>query len=274
MLENNDELAQLVSLAVLSCIKCRDLLLQTQIWALEDISEEFKGVKLDFLFGLAFGNIIDIHIGARYFRMSNLVAGNAYEEALDVIQKAKEASKMNQVFVSGNLLDTCSEYLDQFEISTEKVDSPINPIFEIVPSKSISSEILTQLIENGWKNILHSSAEPDFSSGQLATFVNERVMKLIKMIKADKKQAVYYLGSWIETTVATFIIKPEETTESLNEIVNEYQKYIELVLKATKQYEMTLHKVYVDKEKNLVVQVALFHDEISTKVMNELKQIF
>ena len=272
----NEECSELVSLAVLSCIKCRDLLLQAQIWALEDLSDEFKGVKLDFICGIGFGNVLDLHIGARFFRMSNLLFGTAYDEALKAVEKAKEASKKNDVFVSGNVWDTCGEYLGQYEVTSQELDLRQEAVsfsslpLQIISHKAIPSDSVTELFERSREKILHSSLEADYSNGQIATFVNERAIRLVKMVRADKKQSTYYSGSWIETSVVTFVIKPEEVTGTLQDTANEYQKFIDTVLKTAKQYEMIFHKVFITKDKDLIVQTTIIHGENETRVSSKI----
>jgi hypothetical protein len=204
--------------------------------------------------------------------MSNLLFGTAYDEALGAVEKAKELSKLNDIFVSGNVWDACEEHLSQYEVKALELDtqqqatSSLSLPLLISSQKAIPSEALNELFEQNKEKILHSSPGAAYSNAQVATYVNERAIRLVKMVRADKKQSIYYSGSWVRTSVVTFVVRPEEVAGNLQDTASEYQLFVDTVVKTAKQYEMILHKVFITKDRDLVVQTTIIHGENDTKV--------
>ncbi|KAJ3371462.1 hypothetical protein HDU91_005293 [Kappamyces sp. JEL0680] len=254
MLSTQDSAAlkELCALAVLCAITCRDVINEAEIWALEDITDEFNGHKLKCTCGVGYGNVQDVHIGARFFRMTHMWLGSAYEQA----QRAFEDAS-NNIAVSSTVWKLASDVLDSIgglDITSERLGQDDDPIL-LSTTKSVPADLLNSLYSNLTDHIYWiTDSSTDYSNALVETYVAEAAVPLLKSIRKERKFTVYYPGAWINISVVTVCIRLNEIGGPLAELTRDFQKFFEIVLTSTKRYELTLNKVVVTTDKDLVLQ--------------------
>ncbi|KAJ3411269.1 hypothetical protein HDV05_002453 [Chytridiales sp. JEL 0842] len=81
------KLAAASKLAMLCCIEISRVLNQTEIWALEDLSDAFQGLKLQVRCAIACGELNDLHVGIDGVRLGHIVTGQATREMTYLLKK-------------------------------------------------------------------------------------------------------------------------------------------------------------------------------------------
>jgi hypothetical protein len=81
------KLAAASKLAILCCLEISRVLSQTEIWALEDYSEEFQGLRLPVRCAVACGGLNDVHVGVDGVRLGHVVTGQAVRDTMMLMKK-------------------------------------------------------------------------------------------------------------------------------------------------------------------------------------------
>ena len=252
--DSDEDPNELALLAVLACLKCKELLDQSQIWALEDVSEEFKNLRLHFLCGVGSGKIQDLHIGVKYHRMCHLMIGSAYEQALHSISVAKASNQLDNVFSSGNVWAACEAILNSLDLELTATNQE-GDYKKIETPHSISSVFTAGICAKVFKSILTYDHNPDYSNRIIENFINANALKLIEKMKKDKRKGQLLAGSYSDSTAVTIAITTEEEGRALVEWSAVYQKYLEVALKCAQQYQMVIEQVFTTENKKLVIKL-------------------
>jgi hypothetical protein len=244
-------LKKLGAVAILTCILARNYLKESEVWALEDISEEFIGYKIECRIGVGLGTILDGYAGIGGFRMEHLVAGTAYETAYRALLKTQKFGDINvaeSLYITKDLLKESNVELlksedMQFVVTS---DIPIDP--------STAQEIFLNVFKN---IVFYDEDQEPFSNPTMETYLSDAALTLMKVMKKEKKTINMCNGQWLPCVFIAIRVQTHasEGAESMNaySYMNAYQQYLELILKSSRKYDVNLHTVDVLDNKDLLV---------------------
>jgi hypothetical protein len=248
---------KLVTLAIVCCILARNYLKESEVWVLEDISDEYSGYKIDCRFGVGFGSLMDGQVGIRGFRMEHLVLGEAYEEADNSLMQCKS---FGDIYVAKQLRDISEPLLQLYHVEMIEEDEAILIHCPI----QVDNEKVRDLYSQISPNIVFSDREMSgFSNATVETYLADSGAHLLREMKKEKKSVKLHNGQWLPCVFVSIRIQthPSEGNVegfSTHEYIQAYQKYMELILKASRKYDIYLHKVSVLDNRDLLLACVTF----------------
>ncbi|KAJ3272572.1 hypothetical protein HDV01_005415 [Terramyces sp. JEL0728] len=242
---------QVFSLVVLVCVMCRDIIKESEIWALEDISDEYAGMKLCAKYGIGTGEYKDLLLGVRGFRRENCFSGNAYKEAMHNLSVASTS----EIAVTKDFADRTKHILNTFDITfVECNNSPA--VCTVISDSAIDVSKMQYLGQQVSSFVMYSEETEDYSSPLIETYISDGGYNLLKLLKKQKKQVMMFSGVWVEIVYVCIHIKTtlaagEQTAENHRDL----QRYLEVILRATRKFGMLFHKMMILQNMDIMMIV-------------------
>lgn len=224
------------------------MLANSEIWALEDISDEYANIKLKPRFGISIGPIFDSHVGVWGFRMENITFGPTYREAWEML---KSSPSVGSIVYSKTFKDRLGDLLS----NTGAADEELNPnSFLLTGTYSSETSKLEANAGSAMKNLLFGKGQgEEFSNAIVETYLSDGAPILLRSIsRKDKRRGdLLSVCSWNPLIVLTLYIQRNAEAETwkedfgILEFCRDYQHIIETTLLACKRYDKMLHKIHV-----------------------------
>ncbi|KAI8899267.1 hypothetical protein BC833DRAFT_586555 [Globomyces pollinis-pini] len=250
--EHSKEVRQMGALIAGCCIMVIDVLKTSEIWALEDISDEYDGFKLLPKCSIAFGSISEVHLGVKGFKLETITIGSAYHNAGILLKMANDG----QILIASDVFQMSRNELQMLNFSTARFDLDV---YEVLPSQGFDLKKLQDLQFNLSKNIiLHGSDFSDSSVGLIESYLSDGALRLIRTLRSQKKGASLYNGTWSYRSF--LIISLKLLIDTNNDTFNSkmYQKIFSMILKICRKHDCSLQQINVISNEQL--QITCMHN--------------
>ncbi|KAJ3319670.1 hypothetical protein HDV06_006163 [Boothiomyces sp. JEL0866] len=232
---------QVFTLVVLVCVMCRDIIKESEIWALEDIAEEYAGMKLCAKYGIGSGEYKDLLLGVRGFRRENCFSGLAYREAINNLSLAKSS----EIIVSKLLADKTKYLLSNFDISFNDCQSS-SDVYAAISNSTIDVSKMQTLGNQLSPLIMYADESEEFSNSLIESYISDGGYNLLKSLKKQKKHVMMFSGVWVQNVYVCVHIKTtmpmgDQSVENYRDL----QRYFEVFLKGTRKFGMSFHKMMI-----------------------------
>nr|KAJ3419991.1 hypothetical protein HK105_006252 [Polyrhizophydium stewartii] len=258
--------------AVMCCMMCINFLSQSEIWALEDISPEFTGLKFVARCAVGAGSIIDSHVGVRGIRMDNILIGAAYSYALectkDAIQPGEVALHTSATDVVASRLRTHNIAFTQRGPHAYVLDQPPAGLSELQSSMRLYVD-----------SIVYADVPVDANAATtlLENYISDGAAFYLRSLRRQRRGLSMFSGNWTRTTVIAIrfmqalgtitthrvgsSLPPQQSpiisASDALEYSKEVQKLLAIVIKNCRSYNMILHRVMAHADSSLTILCAI-----------------
>ena len=270
-------MADAALLATVCCMVCVNFLQQSEIWALEDISREFSGLKLSARCSIGLGSILDAHIGVPGIKMDTLLKGTAYSSAFNGMT---EKLAFGEIAFNENGYSAIPE-MKELGIKLEDINGKV---FKILPQDTDLDE-LKEIVKQLSDDILFHNIEHDsiIVGSAIESYIPETVLHYIQSCRRKRKFNLTSNGAWTKTAVLAIQVQPQCSEQStaeknaaktpskseIQEYLNDVQEIITRVIKKCKTYNLHLNRVFAnpDDSVNFICNISTLWSDSRTVIL-------
>ncbi|KAI8920604.1 hypothetical protein BC831DRAFT_478342 [Entophlyctis helioformis] len=203
MLKKHSVVSDCVMTAIVCCMLCNNFLSQSEIWALEDISAEFQGLKFHARSVIGCGSILDAHVGVRGIRMDSILMGGAYnatqECLLDKIQK-------DEIGVGGGAFMMVIDRLRHAGVAAK-----IRGKSFVLEQPGAGLSELQGLARVWTERIVYADVQTDYAAmgTLLESYLSDGAAFYLRTLRKQRRGLMLFGGAWTATAVVAIRLKPE-----------------------------------------------------------------
>ncbi|XJO73222.1 hypothetical protein BDV3_004236 [Batrachochytrium dendrobatidis] len=249
---NDSNRSNAIMSAIICCTLCVNFLGESEVWALEDISPEFSGLKLVARCVIGSGSIIDVHVGVRGIHMEHLLFGSAMTTAVDCLK--------DKIFEGEVAIDCNSASLVQYQLKRRGiVKLRHGEHSQILSPPAVGMAELQNSVRYFSDSIMYADSTTEHIpvSTVLESFLTDGAAFHLRALRRQRKGLSLFGGSWTQTSIVIVRIKPlsnemplTDQPENVSHTVSSVLKYcqitrvpMEIVLQHCRHHGMILHRV-------------------------------